>query len=196
MQLSHFLPLPRENELMNLTASQQLALDYKKNILVEAGAGSGKTTLFVERYLKILIENPSILPQNIIALTFTKKAASECQFRIYKKILEAVKKSLIPKQILDELDKAPITTIHSFCSNLIKQNALQLNMSPFFSVLTEVESLYLYKKACSSTIQYLSNNNSPDLINYIEKNTEKKLFSDLLQCFKKQEKFIAFKKYI
>ena len=53
---------------MKLTPSQEEALIYNKNILVEAGAGSGKTTLFVERYLKILIENPSISPQNIIAL--------------------------------------------------------------------------------------------------------------------------------
>jgi ATP-dependent helicase/nuclease subunit A len=179
---------------MKLTTAQHLALDYQKNILVEAGAGSGKTTLFVERYLKILIENPSINPQNIIALTFTKKAASECQFRIYNRVYEAVKNKIIGKHLLDEIEKAPITTIHSFCSNLIKQNALTLNISPYFTVLTDVESVYLFKKACTKTIKKLVINNDVNLENYIEINSEKKLYQDLESCYKKQEKLISYSK--
>ena len=68
---------------MKLTANQQAALDYSQNILVEAGAGSGKTTLFVKRYCQILEDNDDITPKELLALTFTNKAAGECVSRIY-----------------------------------------------------------------------------------------------------------------
>ena len=69
---------------MKLTNSQQKALNYSQNILVEAGAGSGKTSLFVKRYCHILTESPHLKPENILAITFTKKAANECYERIQK----------------------------------------------------------------------------------------------------------------
>ena len=72
---------------MQFTNAQQSALRYDRNIIVEAGAGSGKTAVFVQRYLNILSENPDILPENILAITFTNKAAHECMERIRKHIL-------------------------------------------------------------------------------------------------------------
>ena len=69
---------------MNLTKKQKEAVLNPGNILVEAGAGSGKTTLFVDRYYTLLKQDPNLKPTQILALTFTNKAASECLHRIYK----------------------------------------------------------------------------------------------------------------
>ena len=74
--------------MMQLTSQQQKALDIKRNMIVTAGAGSGKTTILVERYLAILLYQPSVSVSNILALTFTDKAASEMKNRIVEKIYE------------------------------------------------------------------------------------------------------------
>ena len=61
----------------------------EKNTLVEAGAGSGKTTLFVNHYCRLLFTHKNLKPAQILALTFTNKAANECAHRIYTKISPA-----------------------------------------------------------------------------------------------------------
>ena len=69
---------------MQLTRSQQEALNIEKHICVTAGAGSGKTTVLVRRYLKILHECKA-KPQEIVAITFTEKAAAEMKERVIKR---------------------------------------------------------------------------------------------------------------
>ena len=70
---------------MRLTPNQQQALDIDRHICVTAGAGSGKTTVLVERYLKILREG-NVNPQEIVAITFTEKAAAEMKERIIEEL--------------------------------------------------------------------------------------------------------------
>ena len=69
-----------------LSEQQQKALDLKRNIAVIAGAGSGKTTILVNRYLHILLENPQLSVKNILAITFTEKATAEMKERIFRLI--------------------------------------------------------------------------------------------------------------
>ena len=71
---------------MQLTPSQQDALDIEKHVCVTAGAGSGKTTVLVERYLKILHEGNVKKLREIVALTFTDKAAAEMKDRIVEEL--------------------------------------------------------------------------------------------------------------
>ena len=71
---------------MRLTPNQQDALDIKKHVCVTAGAGSGKTTVLVKRYLKILSEGNVKSPREIVAITFTEKAAAEMKERIIEEL--------------------------------------------------------------------------------------------------------------
>ena len=70
---------------MQLTPSQEEALNIDKHVCVTAGAGSGKTTVLVERYLKILRER-DVKPREIVAITFTEKAAAEMKERIIEEM--------------------------------------------------------------------------------------------------------------
>ena len=66
---------------MKLTPNQQRALRIDRHICVTAGAGSGKTTVLVDRYLEILRQD-SVTPEQVVAITFTDKAAAEMRSRI------------------------------------------------------------------------------------------------------------------
>ena len=114
---------------MNLTPEQQLAVDLEgTNIIVSAGAGSGKTAVLSERVIRKLKMGTDI--RNILMLTFTNEAAGEMADRIRKKI----KKAGLNKQ-LEYLDQAYITTFDAFALNLVKKYHYVLNISKNISVI-------------------------------------------------------------
>lgn len=115
--------------MSNLTNEQQLAVDKQNtNIIVSAGAGSGKTTVLKERVLRIL--NQGIDINKLIILTFTNNAAKEMKERIRK---------IINDNKLDEqallLDQSYITTFDSFAQSLVKKYNYLLNISKDFTIV-------------------------------------------------------------
>ena len=134
---------------MEWTREQSQAI-YKKNsnILVAAGAGSGKTAVLVERIInKILNEKVDI--DKLLVVTFTNSAASEMRERIlnaiYKKIDESENEEEIQnlqKQIT-LLNKASICTIDSFCLDIIRNNFFEIDINPNFRIAdtSEIELL-------------------------------------------------------
>ena len=113
------------------------------NILVAAAAGSGKTAVLVERIInKVINENIDI--DKILVVTFTSAAASEIRERIleaiYKKLEENPENTNLQRQI-NLINKANISTIHSFCLDIIRNNFYELNISNNFRVAdtTEIE---------------------------------------------------------
>lgn len=130
------------------TEDQQRAIDLRyKKILVSAAAGSGKTAVLVERIIKIITDdlNPVDIDKLLI-VTFTNAAAAEMRERIgeaiNKKIKENPNSRNLQKQLI-LLNKASISTLHSFCLNLIKNNFHQLDIEPNFRVgdTTEINLL-------------------------------------------------------
>ena len=114
---------------MNLTPEQSLAVNLEgKNIIVSAGAGSGKTAVLSERVIRKLKDGIDI--RNILMLTFTNEAAGEMADRIRKKI----KKAGLKEQ-LEYLDQAYITTFDAFALNLVKKYHYVLNMSKDISII-------------------------------------------------------------
>ncbi len=129
---------------MNLTPNQLKALDLKRNLLVSAGAGSGKTTILVNRYLHILLENPQLNVQNVLAITFTEKAAAEMKERIFKEITRQFEINR-PKQerlfnLLQQLNNVQISTIHSFCAGVLRQYAIEAQLNPSFQILKDYQT--------------------------------------------------------
>ena len=104
-----------------------------KNIIVSAGAGSGKTAVLTERISKILEEGHTL--DELLVLTFTNKAAAEMKERVRKKIIENPKIS----KYKDEVDAANITTFDSYCQFVVKKYGYLLNIAE----VNVADSVYL-----------------------------------------------------
>lgn len=99
-----------------------------------AGAGTGKTSVLVERYLRFVIDD-GIPPARLLALTFTKKAASEMRKRIYE---EAAKRG--KKGVLRELHTAWIMNFHQFAFRIIKDSAAAFGIDPGVEVASDIDA--------------------------------------------------------
>ena len=118
---------------MQLTGQQQDVVNIRDNTVVSAGAGAGKTAVLVERYLS-LIEDDNLGVENILCLTFTRKAAGEMYRRIYQRLRRAESPAL-HREFL-RFDRARITTIDSFCNRIIRPHAAEYGY-PDFSIIDE-----------------------------------------------------------
>ena len=115
------------------TASQQEAIEYRAmDACVVAGPGSGKTTVLVERFRR-LIEDHRFDVREILAITFTEKAAANMKAKLAEKFAHD------PLRLRD-LESAWVSTIHGFCARLLKENAIAAGIDPRFSVLDARES--------------------------------------------------------
>ena len=128
---------------MRLTPSQQQALDIDRHICVTAGAGSGKTTVLVERYLKILREG-NANPQEIVAITFTEKAAAEMKERIIEELSPQEERDGSEQDnslqgFREKMSTAHISTIHAFCSRILREYPFQAGVPANFSILQGID---------------------------------------------------------
>jgi len=145
-----------------LTPQQELAAhSVEKNVLVSAGAGSGKTHVLVERYVEILRRYPDISLDKIIAVTFTRKAAHEMRSRLKASFLRLSKE---PEAIADgsykrwveclaEVDSARIGTIHSMCESILKAYPADSGIDPDFEVLDELISAEIAQEAIKQALR-------------------------------------------
>ena len=153
------------------TEEQQQAINEKgANILVAAAAGSGKTAVLVERIINKVI-NEKIDIDRILVVTFTSAAASEIRERIleaiYKKLEENPEDTNLQKQI-NLINKANISTIHSFCLDVIRNNFYELDISSSFRVADTTEIELMKYEVLDELFEekYLSNDKDfEDLIN-------------------------------
>src|SRR5690606_35241604 len=116
-----------------LNPKQKSAVEHKNGpLLIIAGAGTGKTTVITER-IKHLIVKRNIQPQNILALTFTDKAAYEMQERI---------DILLPYGYTNLW----IHTFHSFCDRVLRDEAHNIGLDPGYKLMTETEGVLLARQ--------------------------------------------------
>ncbi len=138
---------------MELTPKQKDALVTSLDVSVNAGAGSGKTKVLVERYLKALDEDPRLTPGSILALTFTDKAASEMRARVRKGIRErADSEGGRWEEMLTELEGSDISTIHSFCMRLLREDPVPLGLDPDMGVVTDMGAEELLTETISDLL--------------------------------------------
>lgn len=157
---------------IKFTADQEKAINEKGNILVAAAAGSGKTAVLVERVIRNIIEKGMNIDE-MLALTFTKAAASEMK----EKIIDAIYKRMeeessvhLSKQLL-LINNANISTIHSFCFNIIKEHFYILGISPNVKVGTNEELEVLKMESLDEAFEFFYNleENAKDFEEYIFK---------------------------
>ena len=135
-----------------LTENQRKALGYNKHISLTANAGSGKTFVFSKRYVEIAL-NENIDLDKIVAITFTEKAAAELYSRIAKEINDRLKIETEKEKIYrlekmrQNLVSANISTIHSFCISILKENAPDAGLDVNFIPIDESVSAELIEKS-------------------------------------------------
>lgn len=136
------------------TREQSLALMNDRYISVTANAGSGKTKVLVDKYIDILLNDKSLKldPRKLVAITFTRKAANEMVAKIMKKLDEMIEVKSDSQDINDlreikySLYNARISTIHSFCSELIRNYPIEANILPNFSEMSEATYEDIFSK--------------------------------------------------
>ena len=128
-----------------LDKDQKEAVKLRKNGVVSAGAGSGKTTVLAARYLNLVTEDKADV-RSILVLTFTRKAAAEMYGRIYRELLSSPEPRA--REQVDQFAEAQISTIDSFCALILRPEAQEFGYPPDFRVddgeclrIAEAESL-------------------------------------------------------
>ncbi len=139
-------------DLVDREARELAITTLDKPLLVEAGAGTGKTTLLVARLVHALAAGAVLMPR-VVAITFTEKAAAELRLRLRQGLERAAADTARPVdertrlgRALHELDRATVSTIHAFAAALLRERPVQARIDPQFRTLDELESAQLFRE--------------------------------------------------
>ena len=127
-------------------------------LFVEAGAGSGKTTALVQRVVNLILSGVPV--GRIAAITFTEKAAAELRHKIRRSLEMLASGHDIPmaNAALDDLDQAPIGTLHAFARRLLSEFPVEAQLPPQFGVLDEVQSATAFHERFTDFLETLLDN--------------------------------------
>ncbi len=138
-----------------------------ESLLVEASAGTGKTTELVARIVAILKSGRTEIDK-IAAVTFTNKAAGELKLRVREQ-LDKSREAANPEErahledALKRLEEAAIGTIHGFCGQILRERPVEACVDPAFQELTEPEANRIYQQAFRTWLERSLNESSPAL---------------------------------
>ncbi len=143
--------------------------DLERNFLVEAGAGSGKTTSLVDRMVA-LVRNRACKVEEIAAVTFTRMAAAELRQRFQVELERAAarfrpghpQRELLEAAIRS-IDRAFLGTIHSFCAKLLRERPLEAGLDPAFREVQETEAHRSRQKSWTDFLKRLATDEDPRL---------------------------------
>src|SRR6266699_735080 len=141
---------------IEFTAAQRNAIGLhvlEKDACVVAGPGSGKTTVLIERFRGLVASGVS--PLRILAITFTEKATHQMRERLAEEFGDQ------PGLIL-QIQRAYVSTVHGFCTRLLRENAILAGVDPRFRVLNEQEAFALERKSVDDALDlFLTANPEP-----------------------------------
>jgi ATP-dependent helicase/nuclease subunit A len=130
------------------------AVDPTRHVVLEASAGTGKTRVLVDRYVRLLLAG--VDPRNILAMTFTRKAAAEMRARVLGSLERLAATDASGRRLLqsmrDRLADVQITTIDGFCFSLLREFPLEADVSPAFEVADETEMARFSAEATAATL--------------------------------------------
>lgn len=149
----HAAAAARTAELADAGARTRIASDLDATLVVEAAAGTGKTTALVTRMVRLLASGRAALDR-IVALTFTEAAAGELKLRLRGAIERAREDDALPAaerarltDALPHLEQARIGTIHSFCADLLREHPVEAGIDPLFEVAPDDVAGELFGRA-------------------------------------------------
>ena len=169
--------------MSNLTPEQQAAAYAPYSVAITAGAGTGKTHMLAERYLYYLRER-NLSPLEIVAVTFTEKAATELRSRIRALVTQQLPTRL---DLISELEAAQISTIHALSARVCQEHFQAISIPPDFQVLEDLEGQVWLQDVLQQGLTQLS----PDLFQIIPYSLLQQTLEHLLADPYTAEKAIA-----
>src|SRR5215207_1306289 len=144
--------------MSELTPEQRRAVERRDgSLLVRAGAGTGKTTVLVERFVQAVAED-GVEVEQVLAITFTEKAAAEMKNRVRRRFLE-----LDRREDARAAESAWVSTIHALCARILRAHALSAGIDPDFRVLDEVDVERLAADAFDGALEeFMAVDSAPD----------------------------------
>ena len=145
-------------------SARSFAVEPDNNVVLEASAGTGKTSVLVARYVNLL--KRGVDPANILAITFTRKAAAEMRERIVRELGEAAARSELDRarwiELRDRLGDIAISTIDAFCLSLLREFPLEADLDPGFDLADETEVPRLIETALDQALRILTSQSRTD----------------------------------
>lgn len=154
----------------SITPNQKRAISSTgKNVLVSASAGSGKTFVMIERIIKLITEQ-GVDMSSILAVTYTNLAASEMKQKLVKAVIKKINEGANVEQMkktLEEIPTADVSTIHSFCLNLLKTYFYVAGVDPDFSIAEDAKSRELSSSAMDAVFSEAYKSKDPDFLKLV-----------------------------
>ena len=142
--------------MVGVNAEQQRAIATRGRVFVSAGAGTGKTTVLVERFVRHVVDEGMDVA-SILVITYTRKAAAELRSRIRAALVERGR-----PELARELDGAWISTIHGFCARLLRSSPFEAGIDPRFRELDEDQGIIVRGEAFDAALREFSAGDEPD----------------------------------
>ena len=143
---------PENFELVDRRERDRAVHVLDRPLLVEAGAGTGKTTLLVDRIVHAL-EATDVRIGRVVAISFTEKASAELRLRIRRQLEARLAEPDLPPLARErlgrarrDLDQATVSTIHAFAAAMLREQPVQTKLDPRFRVLDELESVRFFRE--------------------------------------------------
>ena len=138
--------------------AREQAADPRSNVALEASAGTGKTSVLVDRYIRLIEEGAS--PRHILAITFTRKASGEMKSRIIEELRH---REALWSTVRDRLFDIHVATIDAFCLGLLKEFPLEAGLDPDVDLLDEVDTQRLTEMALEEALAVSRPTDGPDM---------------------------------
>jgi len=176
---------------MAATKRQSEAItQHDRSMVVTAGAGTGKTYVLVRKYIDLLTSRSVAVPE-ILALTFTDKAAAEMKDRIRKEILSH--EGLQWEKAAEDFMIAPVQTFHSFCAQVLREFPIEAGLEPGFVVLDEQQVSRIHIKACEDLFHMQEEGPTHDaLVRVLSITDQYTLRSMLASLYDRREQYAQF----
>ncbi|MBO5481432.1 MAG: UvrD-helicase domain-containing protein [Clostridia bacterium] len=192
---------------MGFTQEQQRAIDAQGKTIVSASAGSGKTTVMIEKIIRFIQGGGDV--GEILAVTFTKKAASQMKEKLRKALIAAIndpqtdaKRKKTLKQQLDGVGAADISTIHSFCSKLLRTHFYEAGVDNAFRVINDedAEGTAMKSAAIDELFEEAYENKEEEFLHllsaYWRKKSDNALRDILLSAYKQLRNRADYEEYL
>ena len=154
--------------MANWTPEQQASIEARNHtVLVAAAAGSGKTTVLIDRILSLIREGARL--NRMLIVTFTKAAAGEMRERLQKRLMdEAASGEECIHQALDDVEAASISTIHVFCQHVLKTQFQCVGIDPMARLVDEPQRKALFEEAWHQSLNtVLESEVGPDMALFV-----------------------------
>jgi ATP-dependent exoDNAse (exonuclease V) beta subunit len=159
---------------------QQLAaVEARGEVFVSAGAGTGKTRVLVERFVRAVCDE-GLDVQSVLAITYTRKAAAELRARIRSELGARDRFDLA-----QQLDGAWVSTIHGFCARLLRAHPFAVGIDPRFRELDEEQGAVLRGEAFERALEQFLTTRAPDRLRLLATTGSDKLRRNLIALYER-----------